>query len=78
MKTNISITIDSNLLKEVEKSAPDKKRSQLIEEALIFWNEQKHKNKVKADALKLKKFIEKEDESSLIESETLGDGPLEI
>lgn len=78
MKTNISITIDSLLLKKVEKNFPDKKRSQLIEEALIFWIEQRKKNQVKSDALKLKHVIGTESADSVIELETLEDGLLEI
>lgn len=75
MKSNISITIDSKILEEVERNFPDKKRSQVIEEALSFWNSEQKKNKLKNDALKLKKFMA---ESNDIESELLEDGLSEV
>mgnify|MGYP006446291323 CR=1 FL=1 len=78
MKTNISITIDSVLLEEVEEISPGKKRSQLIEEALILWHQHKRMNQVKSDALKLKKMLKGDSEELLVESETLGDGIFEV
>ena len=78
MKTNVSITIDSVLLEEVEEISPDKKRSQLIEEALIFWRQHKRMNQLKSDALKLKEMFKGDNEELLVESETLGDGIFEV
>ena len=75
MKSSISITIDSEILDEVKRNFPDKKRSQVIEEALSFWNSEKKKNKLKEEALKLKKFMA---EATEIENELLEDGLGEI
>jgi len=71
MKSNISVTIDSEILKEIKENFPDKKRSQVIEEALEFWSSEKRKNKIKEEALKLKEFM---NEALEIESESVGDG----
>ncbi len=71
MKSNISITIQKELLDEIKASFPDKNRSQIIEEALEFWTAQKRKNLLKKDANKLKSFL---DESREIENENIGDG----
>jgi len=71
MKSNISVTIDEEVLKEIKTNFPNQKRSQVIEEALAFWNAQKKKNKLKNDALILKNFIS---ESMDIESENIEDG----
>jgi len=75
MKSNISITIEEDLLKEVKKSFPNKNRSQVIEEALENWNAQKIENRLKEDAKKLATFLS---ESKEIESEALEDGLYEL
>jgi hypothetical protein len=71
MKNNISITIDEEILEEIKTNFPNQKRSQVIEEALSFWNDQKKKNQLKKDAFLLKNFMS---ESMDIENESIDDG----
>jgi hypothetical protein len=71
MKNNISVTIDVEILKDVEENFPNKKRSQVIEEALAFWSAEKRKNRIKEEALKLKHFMS---EALELESENVEDG----
>lgn len=71
MKNNISVTIDSEILKEIKENFPNQKRSQVIEDALAFWSAEKRKNKVKEEAMMLKSFMS---EALSIEAETIEDG----
>jgi hypothetical protein len=71
MKSNISVTIDVEILKDVEENFPNKKRSQVIEEALAFWNAEKRKNRIKEEGLKLKHFMS---EALELEAENVEDG----
>jgi len=71
MKSNISVTIDVEILKDIEENFPNKKRSQVIEEALAFWSAEKRKNRIKEEGLKLKQFMS---EALEMEDENIEDG----
>ena len=70
MKNNISVSIKKELLEEIRISFPDKNRSQVIEEALEHWTQQKRKNDLRRDAEKLISFAE----SDFVDNEIIGDG----
>jgi hypothetical protein len=71
MKSNISVTIDVEILNEIKENFPNKKRSQVIEEALAFWSAEKRKNRIKEEAIILKGFMS---EALELESESIEDG----
>jgi hypothetical protein len=75
MKNNISVTIDVEILKDIEENFPNKKRSQVIEEALAFWSAEKRKNRIKEEGLKLKQFMS---EALEMEEENVEDGLIGI
>jgi len=75
MKTNISITIDEEVLEEAKRSFPDKKRSQIIEDALSFWTKKEQQKRIRLEAIKLLNFQKDLDD---IEEDTVMDGLSEL
>lgn len=75
MKTNISITIEEKVLEEAKKSFPNKKRSQIIEDALSFWTKKEQQERIRLEAIKLLNY---QNDIKDIEEETIMDGLNEL